>query len=51
MQITSAESFAMLADDGARGRTIRLRAQQAAGLMPHPALIQKGACRGGPDAV
>ena len=33
MQVVYAESFAMLDDRGGRGRTVRLRAQLAAGLL------------------
>ncbi len=35
-QIVEAESFVMLDEAGARGRVIRLRAQQPAGLLPLP---------------
>lgn len=51
LQIVSAESFAMLDDQGRRGRTIRLRAQQPAGLLSHSGLIPQPTDDGGRDAL
>lgn len=51
LQLITAESFAMLDDQGRRGRTIRLRAQQSAGLLPHAGLVPQSHENGGRDAV
>lgn len=44
-QIVYAESFAMLDDAGRRGRTLRVRAQRAAGLLLAPDVLAKSAGR------